>query len=177
MKNSQKGFATSLIIAIVALLIIGGSFYLIKSIPASDNNPGDQINTPNATTNDTKTVNLSGQGLKNIPPLVFSITETEKLDISNNSITGSIQAEIRFLSKLKVLNASNNLMTGLPAEIGQLTNLEVLDLSNNKLTGLPNEIGNLSNLKTLNLSGNQYSKQDLDYIRTKLPSSVNIIID
>ena len=79
------------------------------------------------------------------------------------------------LTKLQILNASNNQMTGVPAEVGQLLNLEILDLSNNKLTGLPNELGNLKNLKTLNLSGNNYSIQDLDYIRAKLPSTVNII--
>jgi len=66
-------------------------------------------------------------------------------------------------------------MTGVPAEIGQLKYLEILDLSNNELTGLPNELGNLQNLKTLNLSGNNYSEQDLSGIRSKLPSTVNII--
>ena len=85
--------------------------------------------------------------------------------------------EIRFLTKLKVLNASNNLMTGLPAEIGQLADLEILNLSNNQLTGLPNELGNLKNLKILNLSGNKYSEQDLEVIRNSLPQTVNIIVD
>lgn len=108
---------------------------------------------------------------------VFSNTNTEELNISNNSLTGSIQSQIGQLTKLKILNAGKNQMTGVPAEIGQLKNLQVLDLSNNKLTGLPNELGNLTNLKTLNISGNQYSKQDLDYIRNKLPATVNIIAD
>ena len=68
-------------------------------------------------------------------------------------------------------------MTGVPAEIGQLQNLQVLDLSYNQLTGLPNELGNLKNLEKLDLRGNQYSKQDLDYIRSKLPSTTDIIVD
>jgi Leucine-rich repeat (LRR) protein len=67
-------------------------------------------------------------------------------------------------------------MTGVPAEIGQLQKLEVLDLSKNMITGLPRELGNLKNLKKLDLSGNLYSKQDLDYIRSKLSSKVNIIV-
>ena len=67
-------------------------------------------------------------------------------------------------------------MTGVPAEVGQLQNLQVLDLSYNRLTGLPNELGNLKNLKTLNLTGNSYSQQDLNGIRSKLPSTVNIIV-
>ncbi|MFA5877764.1 MAG: leucine-rich repeat domain-containing protein [Candidatus Staskawiczbacteria bacterium] len=125
----------------------------------------------------TKTLDLSNKGLEIVPSYVFSQTNLEELNISNNLLTGAISAEIRRLSSLKVLNASNNLMTGVPAEIGQLQNLEILDLSNNKLTGLPNELGNLTKLKTFNISGNQYSQQDLEYIRSKLPSSVNIIIN
>lgn len=124
-----------------------------------------------------KIIDLSNQGLTHVPSYVFDRTNTEELNLSHNFLTGSIQAEIRHLTHLKFLNASNNLMTGIPAEIGQLQNLEVLDLSNNKLTGLPNELGNLRNLKILNLSGNQYSKMDLDGIRKNLPSSVNIIVD
>lgn len=124
-----------------------------------------------------KILNLSNQGLKSIPSFVFNQTKIEELNVSYNLLTGAIQAEIRRLSNLKVLNASNNFLTGVPAEIGQLQKLEVLDLSNNQLTGLPNELGNLKNLKSFNLSGNQYSQQDLDYIRSKLPSAVNIITD
>lgn len=96
------------------------------------------------------------------------------LNVSNNSLTGSIQSQIGNLNNLKILDASNNNMTGVPAEIGQLQKLEILNLSNNNLTGLPNE---LVNLKTLNLSGNEYSTHDLDIIRNGLPSTTNIIID
>ena len=92
-------------------------------------------------------------------------------------MSGAIQSQIGQLKNLKILNASYNQMTGVPAEVGQLQNLQILDLSYNQLTGLPNELGNLKNLKTLDLRGNQYSKQDLDYIRSKLPSTVNIVVD
>lgn len=122
-------------------------------------------------------VDLSNQGLKSIPSYIFSRTNLEELNVSHNQLTGAIQAEIRHLTSLKILDASNNQMTGVPAEIGQLEKLEILDLSNNKLTGLPYELGNLKNLKVFNISGNQYSKQDLDYIRSKLSSNVNIITD
>lgn len=122
------------------------------------------------------TINLSNKDLQSIPAYVFDETGTEELDVSNNNLTGSIQAEIRHLSKLKILNLSNNLMTGIPAEIGQLQQLEILDLSNNKITGLPYEIGNLKNLKILNLSGNNYSQQDLDIIKKTLPRDVDIVV-
>jgi len=120
-------------------------------------------------------LNLSGQGLKNIPMDIFDRTALESLDISNNQLTGAIPAEIRKLKNLKVLKANNNLMTGVPAEIGQLANLEILDLSNNKLTGLPYELGNLKNLRVLNLAGNKYSELDLGIIRQSL-TQTNFIL-
>jgi len=124
-----------------------------------------------------KSLNLSNQGISSIPSYVFTRTGLEELDVSYNNLGGAIQAEIRHLANLKMLDASHNAMTGVPAEIGQLQNLQILDLSYNNLTGLPNELGNLKNLKTLDLRGNQYSKQDLDYIRGKLSSTVIILVD
>lgn len=122
-----------------------------------------------------KNLDLSSQGLKTIPSYVFDQTNLENLNISHNSLSGAIPAEIKSLINLKTLDASNNLMSGVPAEIGQLQNLEVIDLSNNQITGLPYELGDLKKLRVLNLSGNKYSQQDLDYILSKLSSTVNII--
>lgn len=123
----------------------------------------------------TEKLDLSAQQLQKIPDSVFNNTALQQLNISDNQISGAIQAEIRHLKNLRVLNASGNNMTGLPAEIGQLQNLEILDLSDNQLTGLPYELGNLQNLNVLNISGNNYSEQDLDIIIQKLPKDVNII--
>ena len=162
--------------------------FLVLTAAGCDANTPIQSNTssPSSTTSaqspttptgtiSSKSLDLSGQGLTKIPDYVFNRTDLEELVVSNNRLTGAIQAEIRNLKNLKILRAGNNQMTGVPAEIGQLQNLEVLDLSNNKLTGLPNELANLKNLKTLNLSGNQYSTQDLDFIRRALPN-VNYIL-
>jgi Leucine-rich repeat (LRR) protein len=134
------------------------------------------VNTPADKTEPTAAeLDLSNQNLTKIPDSVFNQTNLESLNVSGNQITGAIQAEIKNLKNLRVLNASNNLMTGVPAEIGQLQNLEILDLSNNQLTGLPYELGNLKNLKTLNISGNNYSAADLKTIQEKLPTGANII--
>lgn len=122
-------------------------------------------------------LDLSGKGLTQTPKYVFGETGTQKLDLSGNKLMGSLQAEIRHLQNLKVLDLSNNQFTGVPAEIGQLKNLEVLDLSNNSITGLPLELGNLSNLKVLNLKGNDYSEMDLSLIKERLPASVVIEVD
>ena len=127
--------------------------------------------------NSSTVLNLSGQGLTKTPSDVFDKTSIQELDLSANKLTGSLQAEVRHLQNLKILDLSNNQFTGVPAEIGQLKNLEILNLSNNKITGLPYELGNLTNLKILNLKGNDYSKTDLKIIREKLPATTVIEID
>jgi len=144
------------------------------SSPAPANNqsgtdkPADQ---PSAK----RTLNLSGQQLVKVPDYVFKETSLEGLNLSNNKLTGAIQAEIRQLKLLKILDLSDNQLTGVPAEVGQLADLEVLDLSNNQLTGLPYELGNLSKLKVLDISGNNYAEADLAIIKSKLPATVTIL--
>lgn len=160
-------FLVIILIALVALFFLqyGGGFSLV-GIPHNNN-----INSQN------KNLNLSNQGLTSIPMSVFDQINLEELNVSHNSLSGAIQSQIGQLKNLKILNASYNQMTGVPAEMGQLQNLQILDLSYNQLTGLPNELGNLKNLKTLNLAGNLYSQQDLNGIRSKLPTTVNIILN
>lgn len=164
------------IVIVVAAILFGG--YVLfnnRSFGLKSNLPTGSISSrPNETPVKSK-LDLSSKQLSKVPEYVFTQTSLEELDISNNKLVGSIQAEIRHLQGLKVLNASNNLMTGVPAEIGQLQYLEVLDLSNNLLTGLPNELGNLKNLRTFNISGNNYSTHDLNVIIERLPSNVKII--
>ncbi len=122
-------------------------------------------------------IDLSNQDLTNVPSWIFDRLATEELNLSNNLFDGALQAEVRLMQNLRVLDLSNNQFTGVPAEVGHLENLEVLDLSNNYLTGLPYELGRLSNLKLLDLRGNNYSELDLEIIRKSLPDSVIIKID
>lgn len=124
-----------------------------------------------------RTLDMSGNGLTKVPGSVFDEKDVVHLNLSNNNLVGSLQAEVRFLVNLRTLDLSDNNFTGVPAEIGQLSKLEVLDLSNNPLTGLPYEIGNLKNLKVLDLRGTQYATHDLEIIRKSLPNSVDIKID
>ncbi len=60
-------------------------------------------------------------------------------------------------SRVTGLNLSSNSLTGsIPAELGQLFELTTLDLSSNQITGdIPRELGWLTNLTELRLSGNQ----------------------
>ncbi len=121
-------------------------------------------------------IDLSGQGLTKAPDYIFTKTDTQELNLSNNNLSGALQAEVRHLANLRVLDLSDNNFTGVPAEVGQLKKLEVLDLSNNSLTGLPYELGNLSNLKILDLRGNNYATADLEIIKKGL-SNTEIRID
>ncbi|MDD2656355.1 MAG: leucine-rich repeat domain-containing protein [Patescibacteria group bacterium] len=155
-------------------IIILSLFLTGCSLTPNSNNTNSSP-TKNIVINKTNKLDLSSQNLSKVPDNTFKQTNLQELDISNNKLTGSLQAEIRHLQNLRVLNMSNNHLTGVPAEIGQLSKLEILDLSNNQLTGLPNELGNLKNLKTLNISGNNYSAQDLEVIKKRLASDVNII--
>jgi Leucine-rich repeat (LRR) protein len=122
-------------------------------------------------------LDLSGQNLTKAPSDIFNRENLEELNLSNNKIDGSLQAEVRLLKNLQVLDLSNNNFSGLPAEVGQLANLEILNLANNNLTGLPMELGNLKSIKQIDLRGNAYAGQDLDAIKAKLPSSVVILVD
>jgi plastocyanin len=165
------------IIVVILIVLVGGYFLFYNSNQGSLYGTTQNNNQQNGVTvSNSKVLDLSNQGLTSIPMSVFNQTNLEELNVSHNSLTGAIQSQIGQLKNLKVLNASYNQMTGVPAEVGQLQNLQVLDLSYNQLTGLPNELGNLKNLKTLNLTGNSYSQQDLNGIKSKLPSTTNIIV-
>lgn len=134
-----------------------------------------QVLTPQPTTTGTvqsgTTIDLSGRGLTSIPSEVFRRTEIEKLNLSQNRLTGAPPSQIGQLVNLKELDLSGNALTGLPAELGRLSALEVLDVSQNALTGLPMELGNLTHLRVFDISGNRYSQQDLDAIAAKLPNT------
>lgn len=94
------------------------------------------------------------------------------LDISNNKLTGALPAEIRKMTGLKIVRASNNQLTGIPAEIGQLGQLQELDFSYNQINTYPNEIANLkNNLKVLKLTGNTFTADQIGELRGLLPNT------
>ena len=80
-----------------------------------------------------------------------------ELALGNNSLTGTIPAELGKLDGLEQMSIINNQLTGtIPAELGNLANLRGLSLNNNQLTGsIPSQLGKLANLRGLNLGNNQ----------------------
>ena len=167
------------ILAAVVALVLVAVFTVTKQDKEEVTENTSQINTNDnePELRSTEVLDLSGQGLTKTPGYVFDRTDIQKLDLSNNNLDGSLQAEVRHLQNLKVLDLSNNQFTGVPAEIGQLKNLEMLNLSNNQLTGLPYELGNLANLKVLDLRGNNYATADLEMIKKNLPSTIKVLTD
>ena len=71
-----------------------------------------------------------------LPPGMAELAFLERLDLSDNRLTGSIPAAWGALARLRWLDLSGNELTGaIPAALGQLANLERLRLADNQLTG------------------------------------------
>lgn len=157
------------IILLVIPIVAMGYLQFVEKDSADTNKES-----PAATSN---TIDLSGQGLATINKNILDNSSVTTLDVSDNNLTGALPAEIRKLTNLRVLNASDNKMTGIPAEIGQLSKLQIANFANNDISNLPLEIGNLRNLETLNLRGNpKVSSYDVNQIKNKIPN-VKIITD
>jgi Leucine-rich repeat (LRR) protein len=168
------------IIAFVVVVVIGAIGYL-QFFQNSSSGTNSQNGTPDSAqepaASNSHTIDLSNKGLSVVPKDILNNASATALNVSGNTLTGALPAEIRLLSNLEVLNASNNRLTGIPAEIGQMRKLKTVNFANNAISGLPLEIGNLSNLEVLDLRGNpQVSDYDISLIRSKIPNA-KILVD
>ncbi|KAM0912534.1 hypothetical protein ACQ4PT_012741 [Festuca glaucescens] len=90
--------------------------------------------------------------------LDFSALTTLKiLDLSCNSLAGSISPSIEVLGELHALLLQGNQIRGsIPPSLANLTKLHSLMLHDNQISGeIPRQIGRLGSLVSLNLSSNQ----------------------
>lgn len=110
---------------------------------------------------DTDTLDLGDRSLSgSIPPEIGNLTNLVYLDLGRNGLTGIIPSEIWNLTKLTYLDLYkfNEFDSGgtIPPEIGDLTDLRYLNLRSCGLSGsIPPEIGNLTSLELLWLAHNQ----------------------
>ncbi|XP_008240709.2 PREDICTED: probable LRR receptor-like serine/threonine-protein kinase At4g36180 [Prunus mume] len=81
------------------------------------------------------------------------------LDISTNTLSGSIPLFLGNLSQLQFILISNNLLSGeIPHFWNNMPSLRCIDLSNNSLSGtIPRSLGSLTSLEFLGLSSNNFS--------------------
>ncbi|XP_020424494.1 probable LRR receptor-like serine/threonine-protein kinase At4g36180 [Prunus persica] len=94
--------------------------------------------------------------LHNIGQVMPNLTQ---LDISTNSLSGSIPLFLGNLSQLQVILISNNLLSGeIPHFWNNIPSLVSIDLSNNSLSGtIQRSLSSLTSLEFLGLSSNNFS--------------------
>jgi hypothetical protein len=125
-----------------------------------------------------KEIDLSGQGVAEIPPAVFAALDAEKLDLSLNPL-GTVPDAIGALVRLRALLLQDCALTALPTTVGSLAQLERLHLCNNQLVDLPDAFDALASLARLDLRDNQLQRlppslarlpalADLDLTRNRL---------
>ncbi|MDB5329542.1 MAG: Leucine Rich Repeat (LRR)-containing protein [Phycisphaerales bacterium] len=122
-------------------------------------------------------LNLSGLGLKTLPPEIGRLNSLKKLHLTGNQLTdlppefGNLVGleilllsrnplrifppQLTSLSSLQELTLSEVELRVLPDAVGCLRLLKSLDLAQNHLANLPEAIGDLSNLVQLGLRNNQ----------------------
>ncbi len=99
------------------------------------------------------TLDLSNQGIEELPPEIGQLTNLKELDLSGNNLT-QLPIEIGGLINLEVLKLRGNYLKTLPITFNHIQKLILLDLSYNQLSSFPEEITFIQHLKGLNITGN-----------------------
>ncbi|XP_077250841.1 uncharacterized protein LOC143890150 [Tasmannia lanceolata] len=106
-------------------------------------------------------LNLTGNSLiGSIPSNIGSLSKLNSLDLSSNNLSGILPPSLSNLTQISNLDVSSNMISGQidPSFFSSWTQLTSLQFQYNQLIGtIPSEIGLLSNLQILRLYGNQLS--------------------
>jgi internalin A len=102
-------------------------------------------------------LDLSDQGLTELPDSIGQLTALEELNLNDNQLT-ALPDSIGQMTELQRLHLNGNKLASLPDSIGQLSRLRNLYITYNRLTELPKSIGKLTRLQTLSLSYNHLAK-------------------
>ncbi len=98
-------------------------------------------------------LDLSGLGLRSLPPELFELTYLTRLYLGNNALT-DLPAELAELSSLTTLNLSGIPFGMVPAAVADLENLTALDIRNCGILALPDSLRRLTKLHGLGAEGN-----------------------
>jgi hypothetical protein len=110
--------------------------------------------------NNLQELDLSHNSLSGtIPEEISRLTNLVHLRLDSNKLTGPIPSNINSLSQLQIMTLSqNSLSSTIPTSLWDLQNLIELDLSQNSLSGfLPADVGKLTAITRMDLSGNKLS--------------------
>jgi len=117
------------------------------------------------------TPRLVAEGIVSKGAALQSVAPLERLEISNNQLSGVFPSEIGNFTGLQTLRLNGNRLAGaVPSRIGECVTLQVLDASNNNLSGvLPQEIRNCGRLEALLLDNNRLTAlPDMSIMRRRL---------
>uniref|UniRef100_A0A1J3I0B0 Leucine-rich repeat receptor-like tyrosine-protein kinase n=1 Tax=Noccaea caerulescens TaxID=107243 RepID=A0A1J3I0B0_NOCCA len=105
-----------------------------------------------------KTLNLNFNKLTGSVPTNLS-KNLYKLEITDNSLSGSVPDSIQDYQELKLLDLSDNQLQGsIPTSLGNLSKLETLLLSNNHLLGpIPVSLSRIQTLRRFAANRNQFT--------------------
>ncbi len=91
---------------------------------------------------------------------VGALGELQRVDLSRNGLT-QLPDAISRLPELTELIVSHNSLDAIPQSVGLLRKLERFDASHNRLSSLPTALAGLPNLKHVQvLQGNKVSAED-----------------
>ncbi|PHT82500.1 hypothetical protein T459_15515 [Capsicum annuum] len=107
-----------------------------------------------------RSISLSGNKIHGPIPesLCQAANVLQVLDLSSNSLSGTIRRNLSNFKSLIYLNLGENKLTGsVPKELERVTSLRYLDLNGNEFEGsFPTAIQKFQDLKMLNLAGNRF---------------------
>ena len=91
-------------------------------------------------TNRVQELDISCNGLTEIPDSIGKLRQLQKLDVSTNHLT-EILDSIGKLRQLEELRLSDNQLNAISGAIGELTKLKFFDIFDNQLKSIPGAIG------------------------------------
>lgn len=100
----------------------------------------------------------SNLGGNSIPEEFYQLTLLQEVDLSDNSLIGTLSSSLASLSRLSFFDCQQNSLTGeIPTELGLLTLMRMLDLSENSIEGtLPLTLNNMRSLQIFRV--NSYTR-------------------
>jgi hypothetical protein len=114
----------------------------------------------NALRREAEELDLTGYGLRELPPSIGKLRKLRTLRLARNFLT-ALPEEVGLLERLEVLEVPANQLMELPRELGALKRLRILDVCGNQLQRLPAELRELPLLRRLVVGGNLFDSRAL----------------